>query len=71
MKTSTTGSGRRRCWLGRPPWWEPGSASGYHSKNYGHLVGEVVRRITGTSIGRYFADKIAGPLGAHFHIGLP
>jgi CubicO group peptidase (beta-lactamase class C family) len=56
---------------GQTPWWEPGSASGYHSKNYGHLVGEVVRRITGTSIGGYFADKIAGPLGAHFHIGLP
>ena len=53
------------------PWWEPGSASGYHSKNYGHLVGEVVRRITGTSIGRYFAAEIAGPLEADFHIGLP
>jgi CubicO group peptidase (beta-lactamase class C family) len=53
------------------PWWEPGSASGYHAKNYGHLVGEVVRRITGTSIGRFFAHEIAGPLGADFHIGLP
>jgi CubicO group peptidase (beta-lactamase class C family) len=55
----------------QPPWWEPGSASGYHDKNYGHLVGEVVRRITGTSIGKFFADEIAGPLGADFHIGLP
>ncbi len=53
------------------PWWEPGSASGYHANSYGHLVGEVVRRITGTSIGRFFADEIAGPLGADFHIGLP
>jgi CubicO group peptidase (beta-lactamase class C family) len=53
------------------PWWEPGSASGYHDTSFGHLVGEVVRRITGTSIGRFFADEIAGPLGADFHIGLP
>jgi CubicO group peptidase (beta-lactamase class C family) len=45
------------------PWWEPGSASGYHANSYGHLVGEVVRRISGTSIGRFFADEIAGPLG--------
>jgi CubicO group peptidase (beta-lactamase class C family) len=53
------------------PWWEPGSASGYHDTSFGHLVGEVVRRISGTSIGRFFADEIAGPLGADFHIGLP
>ncbi len=53
------------------PWWEPGRASGYHDTSFGHLVGEVVRRITGTSIGSFFADEIAGPLGADFHIGLP
>ena len=52
------------------PWWEPGSASGYHGINQGHLVGEVIRRITGQSLGRFFADEIAGPLGADFHIGL-
>ena len=52
------------------PWWEPGSASGYHGINQGHLIGEVVRRITGTSLGTFFADEIAGPLGADFHIGL-
>ena len=52
------------------PWWEPGSASGYHSTTHGHLVGEVVRRITGQSLGRYVADEIAGPLGADFIIGL-
>lgn len=52
------------------PWWEPGTASGYHSLNQGHLVGEVIRRITGKSLGRFFADEIAGPLGADFHIGL-
>jgi CubicO group peptidase (beta-lactamase class C family) len=52
------------------PWWEPGTASGYHAINQGHLVGEVVRRITGKSLGTFFADEIAGPLGADFHIGL-
>jgi CubicO group peptidase (beta-lactamase class C family) len=53
------------------PWWQPGSASGYHALNQGHLVGEVVRRITGKSLGAFFADEIAGPLDADFHIGLP
>jgi CubicO group peptidase (beta-lactamase class C family) len=52
------------------PWWEPGTASGYHALNQGHLVGEVVRRVTGRSLGTFFAEEIAGPLGADFHIGL-
>jgi CubicO group peptidase (beta-lactamase class C family) len=52
------------------PWWEPGSASGYHAQNQGHLVGEVVRRVTGRTLGQFFADDVAGPLGADFHIGL-
>ncbi|MEV0059701.1 serine hydrolase domain-containing protein [Nocardia sp. NPDC050718] len=51
------------------PWWEPGTASGYHAINYGHLIGELVRRITGRSLGRFFAEELAGPLGADFHIG--
>ncbi|MGW5917360.1 serine hydrolase domain-containing protein [Nocardia fluminea] len=51
------------------PWWEPGTASGYHAINYGHLVGELVRRITGRSLGTFFAEELAGPLGADFHIG--
>jgi CubicO group peptidase (beta-lactamase class C family) len=51
------------------PWWEPGTASGYHAKNYGHLVGEVVRRITNTTFQRFVADEIAGPLDADFQIG--
>lgn len=51
------------------PWWEPGSASGYHAITQGHLIGEVVRRITNKSLGQFFADEIAGPLGADFHIG--
>ena len=52
------------------PWWDPGSASGYHNTTYGHLVGEIVRRITGMSLGRYVAEEISGPLGADFTIGL-
>jgi len=52
------------------PWWEPGTASGYHAFTQGYLIGEVVRRISGRSLGRVFADEIAGPLGADFHIGL-
>jgi CubicO group peptidase (beta-lactamase class C family) len=51
------------------PWWEPGTASGYHAINYGHLIGEVVRRITGTSLKQFVAEEIAGPLGADFQIG--
>ena len=53
------------------PWWEPGTASGYHMLNYGHLIGEVIRRITGQRLGEFFSSHIAGPLGADFHIGLP
>ena len=52
------------------PWWEPGTASGYHAQNQGHLVGEVIRRVSGRTLGRFFADEVAGPLGADFHIGL-
>ncbi len=53
------------------PWWEPGTASGYHMLNYGHLIGEVIRRITGQRLGEFLAAEIAGPLAADFHIGLP
>jgi len=53
------------------PWWEPGTASGYHAIDFGHLNGEVIRRITGTKLGEFFASEIAGPLGADFFIGLP
>jgi CubicO group peptidase (beta-lactamase class C family) len=51
------------------PWWEPGTASGYHAGNFGHLIGEVVRRITGKSLKDFVAEEIAGPLGADFQIG--
>ncbi len=53
------------------PWWEPGTASGYHALTQGFLIGEIVRRITGESLGTFFAREVAGPLGADFHIGLP
>jgi CubicO group peptidase (beta-lactamase class C family) len=53
------------------PFWPPGTASGYHAITQGYLVGEVVRRITGRSLGTFFRQEIAEPLGADFHIGLP
>jgi CubicO group peptidase (beta-lactamase class C family) len=53
------------------PWWEPGTASGYHAVTQGFLIGEVVRRITGTTIGHWFAEEVSQPLGADFFIGLP
>jgi CubicO group peptidase (beta-lactamase class C family) len=52
------------------PWWAPGTASGYHAVTQGYLVGEVIRRITGQSVGTFFRTEIAEPLGAEFHIGL-
>jgi len=53
------------------PWWTPGDGSGYHAITQGYLQGEIVRRVSGLSIGRFFRDEVAGPLGADFHIGLP
>ena len=51
------------------PWWEPGTASGYHANDQGHLVGELVRRITGTPLKQFVADELAAPLGADLQIG--
>jgi CubicO group peptidase (beta-lactamase class C family) len=53
------------------PNWEPGSKHGYHARSYGWVTGEVVRRVTGKTLGRFFADEIAAPLGLDFFIGLP
>jgi CubicO group peptidase (beta-lactamase class C family) len=50
-------------------WWEPGWKSGYHGISQGNLVGEVVRRVDGRTVGQFFADEIAKPFGADFHIG--
>jgi len=53
------------------PWWEPGTVSGYHAVTQGYLIGEIVRRITGTTIGNYFRTEVAEVVGADFHIGVP
>ena len=53
------------------PYWEPGTTHGYHALTYGWLVGEVVRRVSGKSLGSFFKDEVATPLGLDFHIGLP
>lgn len=53
------------------PWWEPGSTQGYHPVTFGWLVGEVVRRVSGVSLGSYFAREVAAPLGLDFYIGAP
>lgn len=53
------------------PFWAPGTKSGYHAITWGYLAGEVIRRVTGKSMGAYFHEKIAGPLKADFYIGLP
>jgi CubicO group peptidase (beta-lactamase class C family) len=53
------------------PWWEPGTASGYHGLTQGYLEGEIVQRVTGRSLGEFVAEHITGPLGADFHVGTP
>jgi CubicO group peptidase (beta-lactamase class C family) len=53
------------------PFWEPGTRQGYHATTFGHLVGEVVRRVSGRSFDAFFREEVAGPLGLDFHIGLP
>ena len=59
-----------RALAAQAPWWEPGTRHGYHAFTFGWLVGEVVRRITGKSLGRYWREEVAGPLGIDCHIGL-
>ena len=53
------------------PWWEPGTAHGYHALTFGWLVGELVRRVSGVSVGTFFQQQVAGPLGMDFWIGMP
>lgn len=53
------------------PWWEPGTAHGYHTNTFGFLVGEVVRRVDGRTLGTMLRQDVAGPLGADVHVGLP
>ena len=56
---------------GMEPWWEPGTAPGYHAITQGTLQAELMRRIDGRTIGTFFRDEVTAPLGADFHIGLP
>lgn len=51
------------------PWWEPGKAIGYQSITLGPLVGEVIRRVSGQTLGKFFAAEVAGPLAGEYHIG--
>ncbi|MEU6810894.1 serine hydrolase domain-containing protein [Streptomyces sp. NPDC046831] len=53
------------------PAWEPGTDHGYHAQTYSWLTGELVRRVTGRTIGAWIASEIAGPLGADLWVGLP
>ena len=53
------------------PLWEPGTQHIYHSVTFGYLVGEVVRRISGRSLGTFFSEEVAAPLGLSAWIGLP
>jgi CubicO group peptidase (beta-lactamase class C family) len=53
------------------PFWEPGTRQAYHASTFGHLVGEVIRRIDGRDLGGFFRDEVAGPLQLDFHLGLP
>jgi CubicO group peptidase (beta-lactamase class C family) len=55
---------------GQEPWWPPGTRHGYHVNTFGFLVGEVVRRVSGRTLGTFLREEIASPLGADFHIGL-
>lgn len=53
------------------PWWAPGTAHGYHVNTFGYLIGEVVRRVAGETLGTLLRNEVAGPLAADIHIGLP
>jgi CubicO group peptidase (beta-lactamase class C family) len=53
------------------PWWKPGTAQGYHMVAFGFVLGEVVRRVTGRTLGQYLRTEIAEPMGIDVHIGLP
>ncbi|OBK77236.1 serine hydrolase domain-containing protein [Mycobacterium sp. 1274761.0] len=53
------------------PWWMPGTAQGYHMVSFGFILGEIVRRVTGRTLGHYLRTEIAEPLGIDVHIGLP
>ncbi len=53
------------------PWWEPGTLAGYHALTFGFILGELVKRVTGKTLGTFFKEEVAEPLGADFTIGIP
>ena len=71
MPNFTTGNSLALTSRIRKPWWEPGIQSGYHAITQGYLIGEVIRRITGRTIGTYFREEVAEKIGVDFHIGVP
>jgi CubicO group peptidase (beta-lactamase class C family) len=52
------------------PWWEPGTQCGYHGFTFGHIIGELIKRVTGKTPGTFFREEVAEPLDIDFHIGL-
>jgi CubicO group peptidase (beta-lactamase class C family) len=56
---------------GEEPFWRPGTRTGYHALTFGYLVGEVIRRVSGRTLGRFFREEVAVPLGLDFWLGLP
>ncbi len=52
------------------PWWEPGTRGSYHASSFGHLLGELVRRVSGVTLSEFIAREITGPLNASFYLGL-
>jgi CubicO group peptidase (beta-lactamase class C family) len=55
---------------GQAPWWEPGTASGYHGMTVGYLLGELIQRISSTEFKRFFIDEVTGVIGADIHMGV-
>ena len=53
------------------PWWEPGTDVGYHGMSKGWLCGEIIRRVTLKTVGKFLREEITEPLGIDFWIGLP
>jgi CubicO group peptidase (beta-lactamase class C family) len=53
------------------PWWEPGTRHGYHAMAFGYLVGEVIRRVSGRTVGQFLREEVTTPLGADFFLGVP
>ncbi|KAF9895328.1 hypothetical protein FE257_000232 [Aspergillus nanangensis] len=57
--------------IAQKPWWTPGTASGYHLMSQGHLIGGLVERVTGKTLGEYVREELTGPLDADFYLPVP